>query len=186
MLIIFLHLFFYYFVIYNFYIFILLNIFYYVFTCINKHIKDNKITESNNIFLQPFIYSNKSSSNYLYYLDIKLSKYRIYEQYKDKFISLSNQFSEFCNLALHLVERNLREMIMTTVTPTPQDIMKMLPMMLAQKKQMPTIDVKKNNISLDLHSDVQMNIKPKIDMDRQKNPLLYDSDHEIPEDLEVD
>lgn len=159
MLILFIHLFFYYYAIYNIYIFFLLNMLYFATYSVNKYIKANNIMKSDNIFLKPFIYFNKETSNNLYYFDIALSKYKFYEQTKEKLQSISKQFNEFLNLTGSLMEQNGKELIMTVITPSPQDIMKMIPMLLAQKKAKVPV-----------------------------NPLLYDSDNDDSniKDLSVD
>ena len=71
--------------IYNFYIFILINISYITIVSINDHVIDNMIRESDNLFLKAFIYHNTilSNNNTLYYTNIKLSKYKLYNTVKE-------------------------------------------------------------------------------------------------------
>lgn len=124
---------------------------YFAFFSVKKHVKNNKITKCDNLFLKPFIPSDKPSNNYLYYLDIRLSKYKMYERGKEYFNTIRNQFTEFCSIALKASEQNAKEFAFTLMAPTPQDMMRMIPMILAQKN------------------------KP---IPKPINPLLYDSDEE--------
>lgn len=165
-MILFLHLFFYYFLIYNIYVFIFLNILYFAMYSVNKHVKNNNIKSSDNMFIKLFIPSDKPSSNYLYYLDIRLSKFKLYEHCKDYYLNISNQFTDFCTLTITSMEQNAKEIAFTAMAPTPQDMMKMIPMMLAQKNNRPM---------------QRRSVQPT-------NPLLYDSDNDEPniDDLAVD
>lgn len=179
MTILLLHLFFYCFLFYNIYIFIFLNILYYIAYCVSKHIVDNKITETNNIFLKPFISANKSTT--LYYIDIYLSKFPLYESIKSYYLNISKQFTEFADLALSATEDNTRKTVMTAMAPKPQDIMQMLPMLLAQKKNN-AVKFDRKQAHIDMHSDVHLDLPMKpVD-----NPLLYDSDNDVKNDLSVD
>jgi len=138
--------------------------------CLSKHIKNSKITKTDNIFLKPFV-ENKN----LYYVDIYLSKFSLYETVKNYYNKISDQFSEFVDIVLSATENNTRKVVMTTIAPKPQDIMQMLPMLLNQRK--PTFNANKNQAHIDVHSDIHMDIPVS------KNPLLYDSDND---DLTVD
>lgn len=155
-MLLFLHLLFYYFLMYNIYIFILLNIFYFAIYSVNKFIKNKNIKTSNNIFIKMFISNNMPKTNYLYYLDIELSKYKLYEQYKDNYNYIYNQFIEFCDFVALAMEQNTKEFVFTSIPPTPLNLIKIIPMLLSQKYNRP--------------------IQPI-------NPLLYDSDND---DLSVD
>lgn len=166
-----LHFFFYCFLFYNVYVFVLLNILYYVGYCVSKHIDENKITKTDNIFLKPFISIDKNTS--IYYVDIYLSKFTLYKTIKTHYYTIVNQFTEFADLALTATENNTRKSVMTAMAPKPQDIMQMLPMLLAQKKNV-------NYNKKQEFGNVPLNIPVK----PNNNPLLYDSD--IDEQLTVD
>lgn len=169
MMLLFLHIFFYYFLIYNIYVFIFLNVLYFALHSVKKHIKDNNITKSDNLFLKPFLLSDKPGSNYLYYLDIKLSKYKMYEHGKECFNKTKDQFAEFCSIVFKATEQNIKELAFAIMAPTPQDMMKMIPMLLAQKNNRP------------------MQAPIQVPMSHPTNPLLYDSDDEPKvDDLTVD
>ena len=169
------HLLTYLYLIYNFYVFILINLAFLTVSCINDHIAENKMVDSKNLILKGFIKYNTTfgqTGNIAYNLDIRLSKFKVYETCKEFMRTLSMSCADTGILILSLYRQKMMSTIAflmdspTSQPASPINLMaQFLPMLLSQPSKKPV---------------------PK-PIPKPVNPLLYDSDDDnIVTDLGVE
>ena len=156
--------------IYNFYIFILINISYITIVSINDHVIDNMIRESDNLFLKAFIYHNTilSNNNTLYYTNIKLSKYKLYNTVKE----YNNRFYKSCDEIGILIISLYRKKAVTLLAY----------IMNSDTSNQNPLNMTSGFLRMIFNSSYLSMEKP-IEI---PNPLTYDSDDDICDNLSVE
>jgi hypothetical protein len=99
---------------YNFYKFLLICIINNAIWNIDAHIHKEKIMESNNLIFKLFIYKNyvmSSINQRLYYSNIELSKYRLYNLFHDCFIRIITSIDETIMLIIKLFKLQLSSVL---------------------------------------------------------------------------